>query len=103
MGPVFELQITPQNHYYYLLYHSPLKKREGDFLAEKLPAVVSGIVTGVDRTGQLLATYFSPDVLVTSLGKSLGPSSIWSFKGPQSYRADHFLFTEFSEAYSYHH
>ena len=65
MGPVFELQITPQNHYYYLLYHSPLKKREGDFLAEKLPAVVSGIVTGVDRTGQLLAAYFSPDVLVT--------------------------------------
>lgn len=65
MGPVFELQITPQNHYYYLLYHSPLKKREGDFLAEKLPAVVSGIVTWVDRTGQLLAAYFSPDVLVT--------------------------------------
>lgn len=47
MGPVFELQITPQNHYYYLLYHSPLKKREGDVLAEKLPAVVSGIVTEV--------------------------------------------------------
>ena len=65
MGPVFELQITHQSHYYYLLYHSPLKKREGDFLAEKLPAVVSGIVTGVDRTGQLLTAYFSPDVLVT--------------------------------------
>ena len=67
MGPVFELQITPQKHYYYLLYHSPLKKREGDFLAEKIPAVVSGIVTGVAPVSQYwrLLAYFSPDVLVT--------------------------------------